>query len=149
MKVVVQTLTLSGTKCICYLARRWVYLSAALRASASSRLLDWQNQGPEGRLSWGTRVRGGACLGGGRLQGSLRAGEAGTEEVREGEQTDLPVKPHLLLNFAKTQPRWLKSWSPSGSVCTGAHLLFSPAQWLPVWGCDPGVPMVINWESSN
>ena len=69
--------------------------------------------------------------------------------MREGEQTDLLVKLHPLLDFAETQPGWLKSWSASASACSGAHLLFSPEQRPPIWGCDPGVPMVISWESSN
>lgn len=56
------------------------------------------------------------------------------EEVREGEQTDLPVKLHPLLNFAETQPGWLKSWSPGGSACSGAHLCFPQHN-----GCPFGV----------
>lgn len=46
------------------------------------------------------------------------------EEVWEGEQADLLVKLHPLLNFVETQPGWLKCWSPSGSACSGAHLCF-------------------------
>lgn len=47
LKVAVQTLLLSGTKCIYSPASRWSKLPAAI--SVSSRLLHWQNQGPEGR----------------------------------------------------------------------------------------------------
>lgn len=47
LKVAVKTLLLSGTKCICNLARRWSKLPAVI--SVLSRLFDWQNQSPDGR----------------------------------------------------------------------------------------------------
>lgn len=65
------------------------------------------------------------------------------EQVQEGRQTDIQVRLPLLLNFAKTQPRRLKAWVPSRTVYTGAHLLFSPARWLPVCGCDTRVAVGI------
>ena len=46
------------------------------------------------------------------------------EEVREGEQADLLVELHPLLDFAETQPGWLKCWTPGGSACSGAHPCF-------------------------
>lgn len=68
--------------------------------------------------------------------------------AEESKQTP-KVKLHLLLNFAQTSLRWPQAWIRSYAICIGAHLLLFLGQWLPVQGCDPGVAVVINCESSN
>lgn len=61
-------------------------------------------------------VREGTYLWGMQLQVRLRAEGQRVHRGGAGRRTSLLVKLPLLLNFAKTQPRWLKAWIPSCAV---------------------------------
>lgn len=61
------------------------------------------------------------------------------------KQSNLRGKLHPLVNFARTPSRRLKAWIPY----PGARLTFSFPPWLPLWACEPGVIVLITWESSK
>ena len=73
--------------------------------------------------------------------GAGRVATTCTEGVCEAEQSDLQAELHLLLNFAETQPRWLKAWIPMLGPTLLSHdgcpfRVVSRGQHL--WGCPLG-----------
>ena len=106
-RVAVQMLPLSGTKRISCLARRWVYLSAAPRASASSRWFYWQKPGTweeafMGHLNQGMGLHGKRASPGDHLSLGSRCGESA------GRRADRPP--------GKTSSTFGFCWDPAWVV---------------------------------
>lgn len=135
-KVAVKMLLFSGTERICHLARRRSSLPAAIPVHPqSSRLSDWQTWAPGGQAFTEHLNRGQALA----VRSPWAAGTGGHRGHRRsvGHRVIRPLsKAHPLLNFAKTQPRWLKAWIPT---------LGPTRHFLSHCGCPFGV---VNQESS-
>lgn len=103
----------SGTERICHLARRWSSLPAAIPVHPqSSRLSDWQTRAPGGQAFTEHLNRGQALPV--RSPWATGTGDHRGHRGSVGRRAIRPLsKAHPLLNFAKTQPRWLKAWIPT------------------------------------
>lgn len=107
--------------------------------SVSSRLLHWQNQGPEGRH----RSRRQGLPGGWDSEWGEQAANMCKSRCRKEDKQTSEADFLYSWILLRPQPRRLKAWIPTRTVYTGSHLLFSPARWPPIWGCDPRVAVGI------